>query len=107
MKAVDFITKYIEDQGMTQAEAAAKAGWSRQNFWDKLNNRNPRFNTMTHILTSFGFEVHAVREDGSPADFDKQKFFKVAHEKNIYYDDLEALMIAMGYRLDILKRPEK
>ena len=40
MKAVDFIVKHIDENGMTQSEAAAVAGMSRQNFWDKLNNRN-------------------------------------------------------------------
>ena len=54
MRAVDFIVKHIEDHGMTQAQAAAVVGWSRQNLWDKLNNRNPRFNTSTLPVTRPG-----------------------------------------------------
>lgn len=107
MRAVDFIVKHIEDHGMTQAQAAAVVGWSRQNLWDKLNNRNPRFNTMHHILTCFGYELHVVRQDGlSPDCFDEKDFFKVAKAKNIYYDDLEDLVAAMGHKLIIEKRPE-
>ena len=106
MRAVDFIVKHIEDHGMTQAEAAAVVGWSRQNLWDKLNNRNPGFNTMLHILTAFGYELHVVAEDRMGADFDENRFFEVAKERNIYYDDLEALIVSMDHKFVIEKKPE-
>lgn len=106
MRAVDFIVKHIEDHGMTQAGAAAVVGWSRQNLWDKLNNRNPRFNTMLHILTAFGYELHVVAVDGMGADFDENRFFEVAKERNIYYDDLEALIVSMDHKFVIEKKPE-
>lgn len=106
MRAVDFIVKHIEDHGMTQAEAAAVVGWSRQNLWDKLNNRNPRFNTMLHILTAFGYELHVVAEDRMAAGIDENRFFEVAKERNIYYDDLEALIASMDYKFVIEKKPE-
>lgn len=103
MRAVDFIVKEIERRGMTQAQAAALTGWSRQNLWDKLNNRNPRYNTMAHIAKSFGYALKVSRTDGRPVDFDEAEFFKVAEQKNIYYDDLEALMLSMGYSLNIVE----
>lgn len=105
MRAVDFIAKYIDEQGMTQSEAAAVVGWSRQNFWDKLNNRNPRYSTMVRIITAFGFELHVARLDGKPLDFDEDGFLRLAEQKNIYYDTLEDFMLAMGYKFDIVKKP--
>ena len=79
LRAVDFVVKHIEDHGMTQAQAAAVVGWSRQNLWDKLNNRNPRFNTMLHILISFGYELHVVRDDGLSPDCFDERDYTLAH----------------------------
>lgn len=107
MKAVDFIVKHIDENGMTQSEAAAVAGMSRQNFWDKLNNRNPRFNTMTRILDAFGYQVHVVRKDGEPISFCEKDFFSAAEKENLYYDSLEAILVSMGYVLEISKKAEK
>lgn len=107
MKAVDFIVKHIEENNMTQTEAAAVAGMSRQNFWDKLNNRNPRFNTMTRIIDAFGYQLHVVRNDGKPVEFREADFFKAAEKENLYYDSLEAILVSMGYVLEISKKPEK
>lgn len=81
MKAVDFIVKHIDENGMTQSEAAAVAGMSRQNFWDKLNNRNPRFNTMTRILDAFGYQIHVARKDREPLNFCEADFFAAAEKK--------------------------
>lgn len=107
MKAVDFIVKHIDENGMTQSEAAAVAGMSRQNFWDKLNNRNPRFNTMTRILDAFGYQIHVVRKDGETLNFCEADFFATAEKKNLYYDSLEAILVSMGYLLEISKKAEK
>lgn len=85
MKAVDFIVKHIDENGMTQSEAAAVAGMSRQNFWDKLNNRNPRFNTMTRILDAFGYQIHVARKDGELLKFCEADFFAAAEKENLYY----------------------
>lgn len=107
MKAVDFIVKHIEEHNMTQTEAAAVAGMSRQNLWDKLNNRNPRFNTMTRIIDAFGYQLHVVRKDGKPVEFREADFFAAAEKENLYYDSLEAILVSMGYMLEISKKPEK
>lgn len=107
MKAVDFIVKHIDENGMTQSEAAAVAGMSRQNFWDKLNNRNPRFNTMTRILDAFGYQIHVVRKDGETLNFCEVDFFATAEKENLYYDSLEAILVSMGYLLEISKKAEK
>ena len=107
MKAVDFIVKHIDENGMTQSEAAAVAGMSRQNFWDKLNNRNPRFNTMTRILDAFGYQIHVVRKDGETLNFCEADFFATAEKENLYYDSLEAILVSMGYLLEISKNAEK
>lgn len=107
MKAVDFIVKHIDENGMTQSEAAAVAGMSRQNFWDKLNNRNPRFNTMTRILDAFGYQIHVVRKDGETLNFCEADFFVTAEKENLYYDSLEAILVSMGYLLEISKKAEK
>lgn len=107
MKAVDFIVKHIDENGMTQSEAAAVAGMSRQNFWDKLNNRNPRFNTMTRILDAFGYQIHVVRKDGETLNFCETDFFATAEKENLYYDSLEAILVSMGYLLEISKKAEK
>lgn len=106
MKAVDFIVKHIDENGMTQSEAAV-AGMSRQNFWDKLNNRNPRFNTMTRILDAFGYQIHVVRKDGETLNFCEADFFATAEKENLYYDSLEAILVSMGYLLEISKKAEK
>lgn len=107
MKAVDFIVKHIDENGMTQSEAAAVAGMSRQNFWDKLNNRNPRFNTMTRILDAFGYQIHVVRKDGETLNFCEADFFVAAEKENLYYDSLEAILVSMGYLFEISKKAEK
>lgn len=107
MKAVDFIVKHIDENGMTQSEAAAVAGMSRQNFWDKLNNRNPRFNTMTRILDAFGYQIHVVRKDGETLNFCEADFFATVEKENLYYDSLEAILVSMGYLLEISKKAEK
>lgn len=107
MKAVDFIVKHIDENGMTQSEAAAVAGMSRQNFWDKLNNRNPRFNTMTRILDAFGYQIHVVRKDGETLNFCEADFFAAAEKGNLYYDSLEAILVSMGYVLEISKKAEE
>ena len=86
---------------MTQSEAAAVAGMSRQNFWDKLNNRNPRFNTMTRILDAFGYQIHVVRKDGETLNFCEADFFATA-EKEVLKKQLSFLQ-----NLDILQaKPE-
>lgn len=107
MRAVDFIVKCIEERNLTQSQAAEIAGMSRQNFWDKLNNRNPRFNTMIVIIDRFGYQVHIVRTDGKPIDFDEVEFFKAAEKQNLYYDSLEAILLSMGYTLEISPKAEK
>ena len=106
MKAVDFITKHINDHNMTQAEAAAVAGMSRQNFWDKLNNRNPRYNTMIRILEAFGYRLHIEKETGEKLDFQESEFFRTAEKENLYYDSLEAILKSMGYRMLILENEQ-
>ena len=107
MKAVDFIVKHIDENGMTQSEAAAVAGMSRQNFWDKLNNRNPRFNTMTRILDAFGYQILVARKDGELLMFCEADFFAAAVIEILYYDSLEAILVSMGYLLEISKKAEK
>ncbi len=101
MRAVDFIVRHIEEHNMTQTEAAALTGWSRQNFWDKLNNRNPRYRTMLHILTSFGYELHLERLDGKPLDVDEAEFFDTASRRDVLYDDMVDLAGALGYQVTI------
>lgn len=107
MRAVDFIVKHIEENNLTQSQAAEIAGMSRQNLWDKLNNRNPRFNTMVLIIDKFGYQVHIVRTDGKPIEFEEAEFFKAAEKQNMYYDSLEAILISMGYTLKISKKADK
>lgn len=107
MGAVDSIVKYIEDQGMTQEEAAAVVGCSRQNLWDKLNKGSSRFRNMIPIFNSFGFGLNIVHEDGSPAEFDTEKFITTASgSRNMYFDDLENVIAAMGYRFELVKKAE-
>lgn len=107
MRIVDFIVKYIEDSGMTQTEAADMAGWSRQNYWDKLNNRNPRFNSILHILNSLGFELHVVREDDTETEFDEKDFFEVVKKRNTGICDLEDILQSTGHKFEIVKMPEE
>lgn len=107
MRAVDSIVKYIEDQGMTQEEAAAVVGCSRQNLWDKLNKGSSRFHKMIPIFTAFGFDLNIVHEDGSPVEFDARKFIEAATgSKNMYFDDLENIINAMGYKYELVKKAE-
>lgn len=107
MRAVDSIVKYIEDQDMTQEEAAAVVGCSRQNLWDKLNKGSSRFHKMIPIFTAFGFDLNIVREDGSAVEFDVEKFISAASgARNMYFDDLENVIAAMGYRFELVKKAE-
>ena len=105
MRAVDFIVKYIEGQGMTQEEAAAVVGCSRQALWDKLNKGSSRFHKMLPIFSAFGFDLNIVHEDGSPAEFDIEKFIAAASgARNMYFDDLENVIAAMGYKFELVKK---
>ena len=65
MKAVDFIVKHIDENGMTQSEAAAVAGMSRQNFWDKLNNRmNTLIDNMRYRVGTCRARIDALSPSG-------------------------------------------
>lgn len=105
MRAVDFIVRYIEDQNMTQEEAAAVVGCSRQNLWKKLDKGSSRFHKMMPIFTAFGFDLHIVHQDGRPVEFDEKQFIKTASEsRNMYFDDLENIISSMGYKFNLEKR---
>ena len=107
MRAVDSIVKYIEGQGMTQEEAAAVVGCSRQALWDKLNKGSSRFHKMLPIFSACGFDLNIVHEDGSPAEFYIEKFTAAASgARNMYFDDLENVIAAMGYRFELVKKAE-
>lgn len=107
MRAVDSIVKYIEEQGMTQEEAAAVVGCSRQNLWDKLNKGSSRFHKMLPIFSAFGFDLNIVHEDGRPAEFDTEKFITAASgARNMYFDDLENVITTMGYRFELARKAE-
>lgn len=107
MRIVDFIVKYIEDSGMTQTEAADMAGWSRQNLWGRLNNRNPRFNRIAYILNSLELEIHVAREDGSEIEFNEDDFFEAAKKTNVGVGDLEDILKSMGHKFEIVKMLEE
>jgi hypothetical protein len=105
VRAVDHIVKYIEEQGMTQDEAAAVVGCSRQCLWDKLNKGSARFHNMISIFAAFGFSLNIIHEDATPAEFDIEKFITTASRgRNMYFDDLENMINAMGYRFELVKR---
>lgn len=107
MRAVDSIVKYIEGQGMTQEEAAAVVGCSRQALWNKLNKGSSRFHKMLPIFSAFGFDLNIVHEDGSPAEFEIEKFIAAASgARNMYFDDLENVIAAMGYKFELVKKAE-
>lgn len=101
MRAVDMIVKMIEDQGITQTEAARICGMSRQNLWDKLNNGNMKFRSMYRILTSFGFNLEIVPITGAGQIPDQETFIAVADRENLPYDSMEKILEAMGYRINI------
>ena len=103
MGAVDFIVKYIEEQGITKEKAAAIVGCSRQCLWDKLNKGNPRIQNMIQIFTAFGFDLHIVHIDGRPVGFDEEHFISAA-PKNMYFGDLEKIINSMGYRFEFVRK---
>lgn len=104
MRAVDCIVKYIEEQGMTQEAAAAVVGCSRQCLWDKLNKGSSRFHKMLPIFEAFGFNLHIVHQDGSPAEFEEEGFISAAsRSRNMYFDDLENIINSMGYKFELVK----
>lgn len=104
MKAVEIIAKCMQDKHITQTEAAEIAGMSRQNFHDKLKNRNPRFNTMTRLLDAFGYQLHIVQSNGNAISFPEEDFFAAAKEENLYYDSLHMVLQSMGYVLQITEK---
>ena len=106
MKAVDIIIKHIEENGLSQKQAAEMAGMSRQNFWDKLNKGNPRFNSMERIMEAFGYEIRIREADGLGPDFDEQRFFQTVRKENPMYDTLEAIVNAMDYILVVEKKSD-
>lgn len=107
MRAVDFIVRYIEEQNMTQEEAAAVVGCSRQSLWQKLDKGSSRFHNMLPIFSAFGFDLNIVHQDGSPSGFDTEKFIAAASgARNMYFDDLENVIAAMGYKFDLVKKSE-
>ena len=104
MKAVDIIIKKIEESGMTQNEAAKMVGVSRQNLWDKLNKGNPRYNSMERIMDAFGYEIKIRGSFGMEPSFNVGQFFETVREQNPTYDMLESLLLAMDYKLEIVKK---
>lgn len=103
MKAVDIIVKYIEDNGLSQRQAAEMAGMSPQNFWDKLNKGNPRMNSMERIMGAFGFDIRIRKADGSDPEFNVEDFRRTVRMKNPTYDELEAIINSMGYIMECVK----
>jgi len=106
MKAVDIIIKHIEESGISQNEAARMAGMSRQNFWDKLNKGNPRFNSMERIMAAFGYEIIVKDTSGEDPGFDAKSFFETVRAENPSYDMLDHILEAMDVSLIIQKKPE-
>ena len=104
MKAVDIIVKHIEENGLSQIQAAEMAGMSRQNFWDKINKGNPRLNSMERIMDAFGYEIRILNMDGSEPDFDPSGFYHTVRMKNPCFDDLNAIINSMGYIFEFVKK---
>lgn len=106
MKAVDIIIKHIEESGISQNEAARMAGMSRQNFWDKLNKGNPRFNSMERIMGAFGYEIIIQGPYGIKPGFDEARFFETVRAENPSYDMLDHILESMDIILITQKKPE-
>lgn len=107
MKAVDIIIKKIEESGISQNEAARIAGMSRQNFWDKLNKGNPKYNSMERIMGAFGYEIRIRGSFGMAPSFNEKNFWETIREQNPGYDMLESIVSAMDYRLEIVEKAGK
>lgn len=101
MSATDFIVNMINEQGMTKTEAANICGMSRQNLWDKLNNRNPRFRSMYRILRSFGYNIEVLPIGDRQPIPDQEIFIASAEKENLPYDSMERILLAMGYKINI------
>lgn len=101
MNVTEFIVNLIEEQGMTKTEAANICGMSRQNLWDKLNNRNPRFRSVYKILRSFGYNVEVLPIGENQHVPDQEAFIASAEKENLPFDSMERILLAMGYKINI------
>lgn len=104
MKSIDIIMNYLDKNGITQSKAAKMAGMSKQNFWDKLNKGNPRFNSMERIMQAFGFEIRIQKADGAGLDFDEQGFLQTLRNTNLCVDAIEEIIKSMGYVLKYIEK---
>lgn len=82
---------------------------SRQQLWDVLSKRNPKFKTMYQIMTAMGYDLRICRSDKEPSHRTRWKFeedfIQTACEENVQYDSLERILESIGYKM-VLERRE-
>lgn len=98
------IKQYMSDNGISYESAADDMGWSKQNLWDKLNNRvSPNFDTMMTILD--GLKARLVITDLTMgihiSDETIQKLLIAAANEKVSYDCVAKLLEALGFETEI------
>ncbi|BFL22660.1 MULTISPECIES: hypothetical protein [Clostridia] len=98
------VKQIMREEGITQCELASRVKWSRQRVFDILKRNNSNFNSVKTIMGALGRETVISRKDGKEPDFDMADFYSVIEENAPLYGKLEAILDAMGYKIEFVKK---
>jgi hypothetical protein len=100
----EYVKQIMREEGITQCELASRVRWSRQRVFDILKRNNSNFNSVKTIMGALGRETVISRKDGKEPDFDMADFYSVIEENAPLYGKLEAILDAMGYKIEFVKK---
>lgn len=104
MDMTGYVKRIMREEGITQCELASRVKWSRQRVFDILKRNNSNFNSVKTIMGALGRETVISRKDGKEPDFDMADFYSVIEENAPLYGKLEAILDAMGYKIEFVKK---
>lgn len=116
MRATGVILKYMEDNGITYREVAARTGRSAQNIWNTLNGkdgnrpegtkgrRDPNYKTIVEICDALSLKI-TIRPTGGGHDPDT--LVRAAELGPIPFSVVQKILEAGGYSIAIEIPEEK
>ena len=104
MNMTEYVKQIMREEKITQSELAGRTKWSRQRVFEILKRNNSNYNSVKVIMAALGRDTVITRKDGKEPDFDMQKLYDVIEESAPLYGKLEAILEAMGYKIEFVKK---
>ena len=108
----DFIRAYMERNGITLRDVAARMGTSYQNVWLILNERSsvplkgkagrrdPNYLTVKRMLDALGLEIEIT----PCARIDPREVLRLAEHENVGFSVLQRIMEASGLHMTVREK---